>query len=273
MRIPYLILPVLCYLLLHCSSDQETEEAAEPQLKITTYTFERYSPSCKGDSSLCASFSVSYPMLTQGDDPQVVQQINQAVQHEAKRALWVGDPDQDVSGRSLDDISAQFFTDYQRVQEETDMQPMPWAVEAVGELIYQSETIITVAMSSYQFTGGAHPNTYTAFLNFDRQTGQLLKWPDILVDSTAFAHLAEQQFRKARQIGSNTALDKAGFFWGGAFHPPSNFSLEENGLRLFYNNYEIAPYALGPTDFVITYSQLSDVVKPKFIAQADSTRD
>lgn len=274
MRIPGLFfLFVSLILLVRCSADESSDTGSETALTATTYTFERLSPGCQGDSTNCASFSVRYPMLTQNGDSAVLKRINQAIQNEAKQALWVGEPGQDVTGISLDEMSAQFFTDYQQVQQESARHPMPWVVEAEGELVFQSEQLINVAMRSYQFTGGAHPNSYTAFLNFDRKTGQPLQWEDILIDSTAFVNLAEQQFRRARQIGSNTSLDQAGFFWGGSFHPPANFSLEENGLRLFYNNYEIAPYALGPTDFVIEYHQLSDVIKPRFIAEAEQNRE
>jgi len=256
-----------------CSLKKESTVDAPKQVQVVKYSFERFSPSCQGDSTDCASFRVNYPILKEYEHSPAQDRINEAIRNEAKQALGVGEPDQDVAAISLEEMSMQFFSDYQQMKQETDIRPMAWAVEVDGKLIYQSDEIITVAMNSYQFTGGAHPNMHTALLNFDRQTGEQLEWPDILIDSTAFIHLAEQQFRKARQIGSNMALDKAGFFWGGSFHPPANFSLQENGLRLFYNNYEIAPYALGPTDFTINYSHLGDVVKPRFIEQTEQEQE
>lgn len=256
--------------LMGCSADTEkTVSPEDDQSAYVMYTFERFSDGCASDSSLCASFTAHYPVL-RGESPAITA-INQIIRDRVKESMGAIDPDMDWSQISLEQLCSQFFADYERLLREQDFDPMPWTLETKGTVIYQNDQWLTVALRSYQFTGGAHSNTYTALLNFDRETGRELYWDDVLQDSLGFVQLAEDQFRQARNIGSNVTLDQAGFFWGEDFQPPVNFALTQTGLRLFYNNYEIAPYVLGPTDFVVPYHELTQVLQPRYLLASEAS--
>jgi hypothetical protein len=54
-------------------------------------------------------------------------------------------------------------------------------------------------------------------------------------------------------------LTTEGFFWDGSFKLSENFAVEKEGLRFYYNAYEVAPYAVDPTDLVIPRSELRKV--------------
>jgi hypothetical protein len=262
------LLPLFCFLLLigaGCTSDTSPVDPEPTKEVYTMYTFERKSASCSTDSSRCAVFKAEFPMLRpELAGPSTANKINATVRREVVNASGLANPDEAPSVQSLEDQCKRFFNDYQEFLNFSEMSTMPWSIETMGKVIYQSPGIWNVALENYQFTGGAHPNTHTVFLNFDLDSGQLLDWSDVLADSLGFVHLAEAAFRKVWDIADDVNLDEAGFFWGESFHPPANFSLEEEGLRLYYNSYEIAPYALGPTDYILPYDQLQDVLKPQY---------
>jgi Protein of unknown function (DUF3298) len=46
---------------------------------------------------------------------------------------------------------------------------------------------------------------------------------------------------------------------------PKNFELQEEGIYFWYNPFEAAAYALGPTDFTISYSELGKLVKKEVL--------
>ena len=81
-----------------------------------------------------------------------------------------------------------------------------------------------------------------------------------LNDRQALEKLAEKEFRKARELTQGTDLTDAGFFWGEKFKLPFNFELQKEGIYFWYNPFEVAAYALGPTDFVISYSDLGKLL-------------
>jgi len=261
-------LSLFCFLLLigvGCTSDPSPVDPAPPETAYTMYTFERETPSCSTDSSRCAVFKASFPLLrSEIAGPNIANTINAALRREVVHASGLANPEEGPSVQTLEDQCTRFFNDYQEYLHFSEMSAMPWSMETMGRVIYQSPEIWNVALENYQFTGGAHPNTHTVFLNFDLDSGQLLDWSDVLTDSLGFVHLAEAAFREVWDISDEVNLDEAGFFWGESFHPPANFSLEEEGLRLYYNTYEIAPYALGPTDFILPYEQLNRVLKPEY---------
>ncbi len=51
------------------------------------------------------------------------------------------------------------------------------------------------------------------------------------------------------------------FFFGEGFQLPENFAIKKEGIFFYYNPYEAAPYALGTTEFIISYKDLKDIVK------------
>lgn len=60
--------------------------------------------------------------------------------------------------------------------------------------------------------GGAHPNTFTTFHNFDKATGKTLTLNDIISDMEAFRKIAETEFRKNQELTENQDLEEAGYF-------------------------------------------------------------
>jgi hypothetical protein len=72
--------------------------------------------------------------------------------------------------------------------------------------------------------------------------------------------VVEKEFKVARGLPESTILQDEGFFMEGDFYLPSSFGFNEEGLYLFYNAYEAAAYALGPTELTIPYDQLNGLI-------------
>jgi hypothetical protein len=59
------------------------------------------------------------------------------------------------------------------------------------------------------------------------------------------------------------SLKHAGYeFPHDAFALNDNFSIGANGITFFYNPYEIASYADGPTELLMTYREINELIKP-----------
>lgn len=130
-----------------------------------------------------------------------------------------------------------------------------WELHIETELTYQSETIITIAISTYEFKGGAHGNDTITFLNLDAKTGVVLTQNDIIKDLNDFKFLAERHFIKSLDV-ENHNLAMEDFFFGKPFQLPENIGFSDDGLVLLYNTYEVASYNEGYTEFVIPFNEL-----------------
>ena len=63
------------------------------------------------------------------------------------------------------------------------------------------------------------------------------------------------------QMKSLDELHDNGFLTWTDMYPTPNFLLGPDGVRFYYNAYEIAPYACGPTELVVSYGALKDLLK------------
>jgi ABC-type transport system substrate-binding protein len=141
-------------------------------------------------------------------------------------------------------------------------------IEINGEQASATPTTITVIISEYSYTGGAHPNSRQTYLNFNQTTGELIQLEDFITNQELLLNLAEQQFREAYQLASDQDLSAAGLFEN-QLVLPQNFAITQEGLYLFYNTYEIGPYAAGPYEVNIPWTRLEDILKKDSIIDPD----
>ncbi|MFZ6013440.1 MAG: RsiV family protein, partial [Bacteroidota bacterium] len=111
---------------------------------------------------------------------------------------------------------------------------------------------------------GAHGGAGTYFINMNPQTGKEVKLDDILKSGYANVLLkeGEKAFRMVRDLADTTSFYDYGFeFPDNKFQLNDNYGFIQEGIVFFYNRYEIAPYAAGPTQIVIPYEKLRGWLK------------
>ena len=178
-------------------------------------------------------------------DQVVSTAINSAISRHIANELNFGE---DSTSISLDEAIVNFETEYKRFKNDFQENPMVWEASFDGEVIYQSEALICLALTSYSFTGGAHGNMNITLYNFDTTSGKSLAIEELISDIPGFTKLAHKHF-VAYLESEGEAMDN--YFFGEDFHLPANIGFNEDGVILLYNTYEIASYADGMTEFII----------------------
>jgi Protein of unknown function (DUF3298)/Deacetylase PdaC len=159
--------------------------------------------------------------------------------------------------RSLPDAARLFADDYQALMADNKFMTGCWELETKCDTVFSSRKVLTAQVSTYAYTGGAHPNAYTGYFSFDRKTGHKLRLTEMVSDTTALLRLVEGAFRKQKGLMAGQDLEAEGYFLrDGRFFLPDNVALGRAGLICHYNPYEIASYANGPIEVVIPYGQL-----------------
>jgi hypothetical protein len=237
-------------------SCQPDSDSTAP-LVVTLDSIAAQSRYCKEDSDRCTQASVLLPVVLGGREG-VSQRINDSISLYSTRMIGFGDdPDPDPR------ISVQrFVSEYDRFLEEGEPSLLPpWECRQEGQVLWQTDSLLSVEVKTISYTGGAHPNAEVWLSVFHLSDGRSLRFSDILTEEEAFSELAARYFQKSKGLESKEDLFEAGYFWEGEFTLPDNFALTEKGILLFYNSYEVAPYSLGPTEYTIPWAELAGMLR------------
>ena len=190
-------------------------------------------------------------------DSDLAKTINSKIEgHIANMLNFAEEPSDTIS---LKGAIKNFDTNYKRFKNDFAESALIWEATFDGEVTHNSENIISIALSSYSNTGGAHGNTNVTFYNFDKATSKLIEVNSMLTDKQAFKVLAEHYFKE--NVNRNDEFAYEDYFFDEGFQLPANIGFNEEGLILFYNTYEIAPYAMGITEFTIPYEKLDAIIE------------
>ncbi len=188
---------------------------------------------------------VNIPKAT--GNKSVSNQINSEIQKKVISALHIGNLE-DVHSPSIEESIISFNNEYNAFNQDFPESSQLWEAQIDGEVIYQSEELTTIAITTYKNTGGAHGNLNISFLNFDSKTGQKLKNSQLFTDMESFKTLAKAYF-EAETKEKSLLTDY------NTFELPENIGYSEDGIILLYNTYEVAPYTTGIIEFAIPFSK------------------
>ncbi|MHA7942610.1 DUF3298 and DUF4163 domain-containing protein [Formosa sp. 3Alg 14/1] len=148
-----------------------------------------------------------------------------------------------------------FNSEYTRFKNQFPESAQEWEAQIDGEVMFKSPEIISISLTSYTNTGGAHGSLVISFLNFDGQTGERIKNEELIDNTEHFMQLANPYFDEAISEKKDMYLDSEKFVL------PQNIGYSADGLILLYNTYEIAPYTAGITEFVIPFNKANSYLK------------
>ncbi|MBE2183570.1 MAG: DUF3298 and DUF4163 domain-containing protein [Anaerolineae bacterium] len=144
--------------------------------------------------------------------------------------------------------------------------PGPYGLYGTYETTQYSEDIVSLVYTIYQFTGGAHGNSYFWTYTFDLVNGNVISFDDVfLPGSDPLAVIAPIA---AAQI-TETLGDAADAQWiaeGTGENPVNyqNFSLSADGITFYFPPYQVAFYAAGAQTVTIPFTDLAGVLAPEF---------
>lgn len=202
----------------------------------------------------CLTVTLSRPVFT-GSGPAAIR-LNDSLNARILAPLD-GGPVPDSAPAFVDAVDAA-FRDLKRAFPE---RPLPgWSVERHAAVLRNGPVLISLRIDETLYTGGAHALSTETLWMLDPATAEFRTLADLCApgDMAALTRLAERHFRRSRNLSPGASLEAAGFrFDGGAsFTLPEQAAVTADGLRLHYNPYEIAAYALGATTLTIPATEL-----------------
>ncbi len=165
---------------------------------------------------------------------------------------------------SFDSIASGLIEQYQSLREEFAGYRLPWTLERLCTVITDTAGVISIRFEESSFLGGAHGMEVVRLASFDAGSGRRLRYADLFQpgSDTTFARIVERQFRLVRDIPDSQSLSDAGFWIEeGKFEPSENVAVGKACLVLHFNPYDIAPFAMGPTEVLVPYASLKGILR------------
>lgn len=219
-------------------------------LSFKTETYEKKTGDCPDETERCLTIKLTYPIAEGGVD-SIRQKFNDHINRSNLSLLTFGENELDLS-LTIDSAVLELGEEYLDFLDDTEF-AQAWFLESEGTIAYIDSNYISFNFSQSTYMGGAHPNSNQQKTVFDIKTGKQLTLNELVKDLPGLRAAAETAFRKVRKIPEGQSFTEAGFWFeeDEEFLFAHNFGLSENGLEFFYNPYEIAPYAVGPTSVLI----------------------
>ena len=123
------------------------------------------------------------------------------------------------------------------------------------EMFRNDDRFVSVTQKTYQYTGGAHGMSWMSASTIDLQTGSEYELVDLFVSGADYASRLNEVVRREGRIRK---LPLWGFKGVGA---DSGFYLTNDGVVLFFQLYEIAPYSEGFVKMLIPYQEIADILR------------
>lgn len=239
---------------------------AEPETvpKFVSYEIrkidEQFGP-CASDTTAkkCVILQIEYPEITGKVSQQVVKKLNENIRKDILNSTFLSD-----QPNSFEALKTSLETDYNDLIREFPDYANAWALEVNSDILYQDSLFISLASTVYSYTGGAHPNSGQLYRSYDLRTGEPITLDKILVEGfeRTLNEAAEIEFRMTKEIPPSESLkDKGYWFEEGRFSLNNNFAIINKSLVFYFNPYEIAPYAMGPTELELKLTDFVNLIK------------
>ena len=224
---------------------------AEPAAEMAV-TYERtqvQAPSCEGPECPEVTFDVvrfvGLPKLDQYVDHELLKQ--------AYREPGQADPS------SLEAYQKQFLAEAKP----------GWSSLLHSNVLGQHIGLVVLALSSYNFTGGANGESGLSYLHYERSTERWLSLPDFFIEGQepAFWQLVQQAHQQWLQ--TNKFDQDASFTETWPFSRTDNVAFLEAQVVLSYPVGQLGPNYLGNVQLSINYDKLHGIVKPQFIPPSE----
>ena len=164
--------------------------------------------------------------------------------------------------------------------EENESATVPFALESTVLKKRADDKVVSYLRESYSQLGGAHPSTYFAGKNYDTKTGSELTLQDVVTNyDDVYQYVLDELAKNEKQpenencyfdgyedtvkemfygnSDSESAVTDANSEETGLYPMPASsvqWYLGDDGLNILFNDYDIAPYAYGPSFVTIPYN-------------------
>jgi hypothetical protein len=238
----------------------QKKEVLTPVTIETLHMERKNGPDCDKPDSLrlnCVEVNFSYPTIKEGPEA-----LKTAVDTWARDFLtgMVAFADEPDNMPPLEEAIQGFFHLHDEAVRDFPDGPAYFVAETKDTLLFNDGKYLTLKLDGYSYAGGAHPNPTSTVVTWEITAGRKLKLENLVGDLPALQKIAEQKFRQVRADDFKEGFEFDETF---PFKLADNTGLLKDGIYFCYVPYEVGPYAMGYTEFVIPFIDIQQILTSK----------
>lgn len=167
------------------------------------------------------------------------------------------------TGEYRRDLEPMYFDDWKNAEDKATVDSWYSYYQNMESRIQWYEgNLLTYRVDINEYTGGAHREYRSHFLNIDLSTIRLLKLDDLFKAGYAesLPGLLWEQLMADKKVSSRKELEDMGYGLTNDLTPAENFYMDHEGITFYYNIYEFTPYMLGPLEIKLPYAKLEGLL-------------
>ncbi|NLO90327.1 MAG: DUF4163 domain-containing protein [Clostridia bacterium] len=191
--------------------------------------------------------NIKIPVIEGMKNPEVMDRLNQAFEKEAM------------------DFKKETEKITREVIEESKEQGWPLRTGSVYieyEARINDNKTMSISVTYYQYTGGAHGNSYKKTVNLDLVNEKELLLNEFFADSDAFKKVLTDELLKQMTNDKDDLFAEALEDFKAS--DDLKFYLTDEAIVFYFNPYEIAPYAKGIVEYKVPYDALKDILNKNY---------
>lgn len=143
-----------------------------------------------------------------------------------------------------------------------------WYYDYKVSVAYQDDVCLSLEGHNEGYEGGVHGYAYTTYASFDVKQSRRITESEIYVAdyNQPLSELIQRKIMADHKVKTLAELSDLGFDAPDEIAPNANFMLTDVGITYCYNQYEIAPYAMGMTIVKLSWEELRPIIRPGSIA-------
>lgn len=135
----------------------------------------------------------------------------------------------------------------------------PYIANTDYKVTYNENNLLSITVTYYQYTGGAHGNYEQKSYNINLESGYEVPTAQFFYSGENYKEVINQEIKKQISADENMYFDGEMGFKGISDDQP--FYIEDGNIVVYFGLYEIAPYAAGIPEFKIPFSAFKYGVK------------
>ena len=226
-------------------------------LETETETLELRAPNCSKEEG-CTTVTIKREIYAQ--HAELNQTLNKMLLDQLQ---GFGEAKTTTDNTSLEQVAQDFIAEAGKT---SGMSSANWQLNGEVKTLARTGDLLTVAISSYTYSGGAHGMPATQWLNWDLAADSEVKLSDVIApqQETAFWQLAQAEHQEWLEAMS---ADE-GFRQNWPFQRSEDFRFTQEGLVLRYGVYTLGPYSMGDVELVLPREKLTGLIKAPYLMQS-----
>lgn len=127
-----------------------------------------------------------------------------------------------------------------------------------------SDDILSIVIKYYKYAGGAHGEYENIAYNIDINNSKFISLKDLFKEQIDYKSIINEEIRVQIEDLIKSNEENKGIYEFKNILDNQKFYIQDDNLVIYFDLYEIAPYAAGIPEFTINISKIDHILKPEY---------